>query len=138
MDDFSMYGTNFDHYVKCCNGVNICTWSSIGKRAILWCKRTYPSHIVSNKGIEVDKAKVELIEKLSPSTSVKGVRSSLGHVEFYWRFIKDFSKITKALTQLLGKDVLLDFFWHEIVDVFHLIKTYVYIASSKQMPSSGL
>ena len=36
-------------------------------------------HRVSDKGIEVDKAKVEVIEKLPPPTSVKGVRSFLGH-----------------------------------------------------------
>ena len=39
--------------------------------------------IVFNKGIEIDKAKVEMIEKLPPPTSVKGVRSFLGHVGFY-------------------------------------------------------
>jgi len=54
-------------------------------------------HIISNKGIEVHKEKVEVIEK-SPPTTAKGVRSFLGHVSFYRRFIKDFSKITKPLT----------------------------------------
>ena len=66
-------------------------------------------HIVSNKGIEVDKAKVEVIEKLPPPTSVKGVRSFLGHVGFYRRFIKDFLKIAKPLTQFLVKDVPFEF-----------------------------
>ena len=41
-------------------------------------------HVVSNKGIEVDKAKVGVIEKLLPSTSVKSVRSFLGHINFYY------------------------------------------------------
>ena len=58
-------------------------------------------HIVSKKGIEVDKAKIEVIEKLPPPSSVKGIRSFLGHVGFYRRFIKDFSKISKPLCQLL-------------------------------------
>ena len=40
-------------------------------------------HIVSNKGIEVDKEKVEVLEKLPPPTSIKGVRSFLGHIGFY-------------------------------------------------------
>jgi hypothetical protein len=42
-------------------------------------------------------------------TDVKSLRSFLGHVGFYRRFIKDFSKITKPLTRLLQKDVAFDF-----------------------------
>ena len=64
-------------------------------------------HVVLSKGIEVDKAKVEVIEKLPRPTSLKCLRSFLGHIGFYQRFIKDFSKIVKPLTQLLVKDVLL-------------------------------
>ena len=45
-------------------------------------------HLVSECGIEVDRAKIEVIEKLPPPTNVKGVRSFLGHVGFYRRFIK--------------------------------------------------
>ena len=48
---------------------------------------------------------IETIEKLPPPTSVKGVRSFLGHAGFYRRFIKDFSKISKPLSNLLEKDV---------------------------------
>ena len=40
-------------------------------------------YIISNKGIEVDKAKVEALEKLPPPNSVEGVRSFLGYVNFY-------------------------------------------------------
>jgi len=60
-------------------------------------------------GMEVDKAKIEVIDKLPPPTNVKGVRSFLGHVGFYRRFIKDFSKITQPLTKLLEKDAPFDF-----------------------------
>ncbi|PIN22510.1 DNA-directed DNA polymerase [Handroanthus impetiginosus] len=62
-------------------------------------------HKVSNRGIEVNKAKLKTIEKLPPPTSVKGVRSFLGHMGFYRRFIKDFSKISKPLCNLLENDV---------------------------------
>jgi hypothetical protein len=62
-------------------------------------------HIIFEKSLEVDNAKVEVIEKLPPSSSVKEIRSSLGHVGFYRRFIKDFSKIIKPLTNLTIKDV---------------------------------
>jgi hypothetical protein len=61
-------------------------------------------HKVSVNGIEVDKAKIETISKLPPPTSIKGVRSFLGHAGFYRRFIKDFSKITKPLCNLLLKE----------------------------------
>ncbi|RVW58669.1 Retrovirus-related Pol polyprotein from transposon opus [Vitis vinifera] len=59
-------------------------------------------HIISNQGIEVDKAKVELIVKLPSPTTVKGVRQFLGHVGFYRRFIKDFSKLARPLLTFIG------------------------------------
>ncbi|RVX10719.1 hypothetical protein CK203_018374 [Vitis vinifera] len=59
----------------------------------------WPHHL--QKGIEVDKAKVELIVKLPSPTTVKGVRQFLGHAGFYRRFIKDFSKLSKPLCELL-------------------------------------
>ncbi|RVW70613.1 Retrovirus-related Pol polyprotein from transposon 17.6 [Vitis vinifera] len=61
-------------------------------------------HIISEKGIEVDKAKVELIAKLPSPTTVKGVRQFLGHAGFYRRFIQDFSKLSRPLCELLAKD----------------------------------
>jgi hypothetical protein len=66
-------------------------------------------HVISERGIEVDKAKVEAVEKLPPPTDIKSLRSFLGHAGFYRRFIKDFSKITKPLTNLLQKDVSFNF-----------------------------
>ena len=64
-------------------------------------ERIVLDHRVFRKGIDVDKAKVKVIDKLPPPTSVKGIRSFLGHAEFYRRFIKDFSKIAKPLCMLL-------------------------------------
>ena len=66
-------------------------------------------HEVSKNGIEVDKAKIEMMDKLQPPTSVKGIRSFLGHVGFYRRFIKDFSKIAKPLCSLLKHGRPFDF-----------------------------
>ena len=56
-------------------------------------------HIVSKKGIEVDKAKVELISNLPTPQCVKDIRSFLGHAGFYRRFIRDFSAIAPSLVQ---------------------------------------
>nr|GEW48622.1 reverse transcriptase domain-containing protein [Tanacetum cinerariifolium] len=57
-----------------------------------------------SKGIEVDKAKIEVISKLPHPTTVKGIRSFLGHAGFYRRFIKDFLKISRPMTHLLDKN----------------------------------
>nr|GEV51886.1 reverse transcriptase domain-containing protein [Tanacetum cinerariifolium] len=59
---------------------------------------------ISKKGIEVDKAKIEVISKLPHPTTVKGIRSFLGHAGFNRRFIKDFSKISRPMTHLLEKN----------------------------------
>ncbi|MCI26715.1 hypothetical protein A2U01_0047912, partial [Trifolium medium] len=71
---------------------------------------------------EVDKAKVEVIEKLPPPVNVKGVRSFLGHAGFYRRFIKDFSKITKPLCKLLQHDTPFEFS-EECLKAFETLKT---------------
>ena len=62
------------------------------------------SHKISYKGIEVNKAKVETIEKLPPPASMRAIWSFMGYTGFYQRFIKDFSKIARPLTRLLEKD----------------------------------
>ena len=61
-------------------------------------------HRISEKGKDVDRAKVEVIERLPPPIFIKGVRSFLGHARFYWRFIKNFSKIAQPLGKLLEKE----------------------------------
>ena len=59
--------------------------------------------------LEVDQAKVSVIEALLPPNTVKRLRRFLGHVEFYRRFIKDFSKIFRPLCRLLEKDSKFEF-----------------------------
>ena len=66
-------------------------------------------HLVSEWEIEVDKAKVEVIEQLPPPINIRGIRSFFGHAGFYRRFIKDFSHIARPLTNLLAKDVPFEF-----------------------------
>ena len=78
-------------------------------------------HRIFVKGIEVDWAKIDVIEKLPPPTNVKGVRSFLGHAGFYRRFIKDFFKIAKPLYELLVKDAVFDFSI-ECLDAFEIFK----------------
>ncbi|GJR41418.1 reverse transcriptase domain-containing protein [Tanacetum coccineum] len=77
--------------------------------------------IRSQKGIEVDKAKVDVIAKLPYPTTVKGVRSFLGHAGFYRRFIKDFSKIPRPMTHLLEKNNPF-IFSNECIQAFEMLK----------------
>jgi hypothetical protein len=114
MDDFSIYGktfvdclANLDKVLTRCAEVDlVLNWEKchfMVKQGIV------PGHVISERGIQLDKAKVETVEQLPPPTDVKSSRSFLGHAGFYRRFIKDFSKITKPLTQLLLKDMAFDF-----------------------------
>ncbi|GJS87073.1 reverse transcriptase domain-containing protein [Tanacetum coccineum] len=78
-------------------------------------------HKISKSGIEVDKAKVDVIAKLPHLTSVKGVRSFLGHAGFYRRFIQDFSKIARPMTHLLEKETPF-IFSKESIEAFNILK----------------
>ncbi|GJU66142.1 reverse transcriptase domain-containing protein [Tanacetum coccineum] len=78
-------------------------------------------HKISKSGIEVDRAKVDVIAKLPHPTSVKGVRSFLGHAGFYRRFIQDFSKIARPMTHLLEKETPF-IFSKECIEAFNILK----------------
>nr|GEZ44015.1 reverse transcriptase domain-containing protein [Tanacetum cinerariifolium] len=78
-------------------------------------------HKISKKGIEVDKAKIEVVSKLPHPTTVKGIRSFLGHSGFYRRFIKDFSKISRPMTHLLEKNSPF-IFSNECIQAFRTLK----------------
>ncbi|GJU72484.1 reverse transcriptase domain-containing protein [Tanacetum coccineum] len=78
-------------------------------------------HKISKSGIEVDKAKVDVIAKLPHPTTVKGVRSFLGHAGFYRRFIQDFSKIARPMTHLLEKETPF-VFSKECIEAFNILK----------------
>ena len=66
-------------------------------------------HLVSEWGIVVDRAKIEVIEQLPPPVNISGIHSFLDHTGFYRWFIKDFSYIARPLTNLLAKDVFFEF-----------------------------
>nr|GFA31812.1 reverse transcriptase domain-containing protein [Tanacetum cinerariifolium] len=78
-------------------------------------------HKISKKGIEVDKAKIEVISKLPYPTTIKGIRSFLRHAGFYRRFIKDFSKISRPMTHLLEKNSPF-IFSNECIQAFRTLK----------------
>ncbi|KAL6322870.1 hypothetical protein AAG906_020902 [Vitis piasezkii] len=98
MDDITVYGTSFE---DCLSHLEDVLKRCIEKDLVLnWEKCHFMvnqgivlGHVISKKGIEVDRAKVELIVKLPPPTNVKGIRQFLGHAGFYRRFIKDFPRL---------------------------------------------
>ena len=114
MDDFSIFGSSFDTYSHNLDLVlNICEKTNLvlnwEKCHFMVRERIVLGHKISHEGIVMNKAKVEVIEKLPPPTSVRAIKSFLGHAGFYKRFINDFSKIAKLLSNLLVKDMQFDF-----------------------------
>lgn len=71
-------------------------------------------HHISQAGIQVDPAKIEVILTLPTLAKQKDVRSFLGHAGYYKRFIKYFNKIVSPLYALLTKDS--EFNWTEACD----------------------
>ncbi|RDX95136.1 Retrovirus-related Pol polyprotein from transposon 17.6, partial [Mucuna pruriens] len=110
MDDFTVYAESFDaclknlsKVLKRCVDTNLVL--NFEKCHFMVTEGIVLGHLVSNRGIEVDKAKIDIISSLPNPSSMREVRSFLGHAGFYKRFIKNFSKLALPLSKLLQKDV---------------------------------
>ena len=114
MDDFIVYGSSFEHCLQNLGTVlHRCQDKNL---ALNWKKCHFMvtegivlGHRISAAGLEVDQAKVSIIKNLLPPTTIKGIRSFLGHAGFYKTFIRDFSKIARPLCRLLEKDTKFNF-----------------------------
>jgi hypothetical protein len=114
MDDFSVFDLSFQ---ECLHHLILVLVRCKEKNLVLNCEKCHfmvkqgilLGHVISHRGIKVDKAKVDLISNLPPPRTVKEIRSFLGHAGFYRRFIKDFSKIIRPLCRLLAKETPLEF-----------------------------
>ncbi|XP_068323218.1 uncharacterized protein, partial [Pyrus communis] len=126
MDDFSVFGSSFD---ECLNHLSLVLQRCQETNLVLnWEKCQFMvkqgivlGHVISSQGMEVDKAKIDIITNMAAPTTVKGVRSFLGHAGFYRRFIKNFSMITRPLCNLLAKDVVFHFD-KACMDAFNTLK----------------
>ncbi|XP_038904201.1 uncharacterized mitochondrial protein AtMg00860-like [Benincasa hispida] len=114
MDDFSVYEQTYEVYLnnlekilKRCEETNlVLNWE---KCDFMVKKGIVLGHKVSKDGLEVDKTKIEVIEKLPPPANVKAIRSFLGHAGFYRCFVKDFSNIAQPLSALMEAKRTFDF-----------------------------
>ena len=143
MDDITVYVGDFE---ECLTNLEAILQRCIEKNLVLnWEKCHFMvnqgivlGHIISSRGIEVDKAKIDIISKLPSPTNVKTIRQFIGHASFYKRFIKDFSKIAKPLYKLLEKDA--KFVWEEECQKsfeelkFHLTTAPIVRAPNWQLP----
>ena len=84
---------------------------SLEKCDFLMTEGTVLGHVISQQGLQVDPNKIAIIQRVPPPQKVRDVRSFLGLVGYYKRFIKDFNKLASPLFGLLGKDV--EFIWSE-------------------------
>ena len=140
MDDFSIFGpsfegclSNLERVLQRCEESNlVLNWE---KCHFMVQEGIVLGHKISVRGIVVDKAKIDVIEKLPPPMNVKGIRSFLGHAGFYKRFIKDFSKVAKPLSNLLNKDVAF-VFNEECMKAFNDLKTKLLFALVIIAPST--
>jgi len=90
MDDFSVFGSSFQSWsenlnivLRRCVEINlVLNWE---KCHFMVTEDIILGHKISERGMEVDKEKVEIIEKLPPPMNVKGIRIFLGHAGFYRR-----------------------------------------------------
>nr|GFB64866.1 reverse transcriptase domain-containing protein [Tanacetum cinerariifolium] len=112
--------SHLDQMLKRCEDTNLClSWE---KSHFMVKEGIVLGHKISKQGIEVDKAKVDVINKLPHPKTVKAIRSFLGHAGVYRRFIKDFSKIARPMTRLLEKDSPFIFF-PKCFNAFRTLKT---------------
>nr|GEV32081.1 DNA-directed DNA polymerase [Tanacetum cinerariifolium] len=122
LDGFSGFSSclsNLDKMLKRCKDTNLVL---IWEKCHFMCKEGIDlGYKISKSRIEVDREKVDVIAKLPHPTTVKGVRSFLGHAGFYQRFIQDFSKIARPMTHLLEKETPF-VFSKEYVDAFNTLK----------------
>jgi hypothetical protein len=109
MDDFFIYDKTFedclanvDKLLKRCQMADLVL--NCEKCHFMVQEGIFLGHKISEKEIEVDKVKIEVIEQLPPPTNVKGIHNFLGHAGFYQRFIQNFSQIARPLMHLLAKD----------------------------------
>ena len=93
-------------------------------------------HIISKKGLAVDPAKIVAVVNWERPKNVTEIRSFLGLVGYYFRFVKSFSTISAPLTKLTRKDV--PFVWFDACeDSFQELKESLTSVPILSLPSGS-
>src|SRR5688572_30473635 len=141
IDDILVYSRNEEehaghlHVVLQCLGEHH-LYAKLSK-CDFWLKEIkFLGHTISQDGIAVDPDKVQEVMNWKPPTTVRQIRSFLGLAGYYRRFIPDFSRIAKPITELLKKEV--KFVWSQkCEDAFHALRQHLTTAPVLAQPDSS-
>ena len=142
MDDFTVYGNNFEESLQNLEKVLIrCQETNLAlsyeKCKMLLTEGIVLGHHISSKGIQVDPTKIEIITSLPPPKTQREVKNLLGHASYYHRFIVNFTKLATPLFKFLVKDV--DFCWDQYCQLaFETLKAELSLAPVLRGPNWSL
>lgn len=106
IDDVIVFGRTLDEHLanlaiilKALNDAGLKI--QIDKSEFLYNEVEFLGCIISSNGVKPNEKKIETIKSFPEPKSIRGIRSFLGMMGYYRRFVKDFAKIAKLLTNLL-------------------------------------
>jgi hypothetical protein len=108
-DDILIYGKDWKSHMSQLEQVLRCLQQHSLKANLKKCqfgqqKVEYLGHLISHEGVAVDPNKYKSVMDWPTPKNVKGVRGFLGLTGYYRKFIRDYGKIAKPLTELTKKD----------------------------------
>ena len=140
IDDILIYSKNEEDHAKHLHIVLQCLrdhqlYAKFSKCEFWLDSVKFLGHTISSEGIAIDPSKVQEVMDMKPSTSVHQIRSFLGLDEYYRRFILNFSRIAKPMTELLKKGV--KFVWDEkCKKAFHTLREQLTTAPVLAQPDN--
>lgn len=123
LDDILIYSKNFDEHLIHLQEVfqrlkDACLKLNPEKCRFGLSQILYLGHVLSPKGMEVDKSKIDVIDTYPRPTTQKEIRAFLGLAGYYRKFIQGFSIIANPLNRLLRKDM--EFIWDDVCEAAFL------------------
>jgi hypothetical protein len=141
IDDILIYSKNLEDHAKHLHIVlqrlrDHCLYAKFSKCEFWLHIVKFLGHTISKDSVSVDPSKVQEVMDWKPPTSVHQIRSFLGLAGYYCRFIPDFSRIAKPMTELLKKEV--KFFWKErCEEAFHTLRAHLTTAPVLAQPDTS-